>query len=276
MDFFIARYKIINKKRGKFMKKRLPILLLIPSLFAVSGCDAFLGGGSLTDLLDPLYIFHQEPKVPEEENENLSLAELIDPLHIIWTKDNEEQGGNQGNNNNQGNTTGGSTTGGNTTGGGQTTGQETGTLLDILKGKAKSIVAKVLNKAESAVVFADYEGDSSNADVYYYDSSSLTFVDVEVYYESFNTSLADTLKGYLPSGVTLSSNDDYLDLLEEYGAAWYDRTYTDGTYAYNIYVEAYDEMSDDEESYPAETYGCIFIYKASQQSAFEQYMSVDE
>lgn len=59
---------------------------------------------------------------------NLQLTDLIDPLHIIWKKDKEEdQGGNQNQgNNNQGNTTGGNTTGGNTTGGNTTGGNTTG------------------------------------------------------------------------------------------------------------------------------------------------------
>lgn len=217
------------------MKKRLPILLLLSSLFAMSGCD---------------FIQITDSKNSSNNNSNT-----------------QQNSGNTNSGNNQGN---------NSTGGQTTGGEKTGTLLDILKSKARSIGAKVLNKSESAITFGDFEGESADADVYYYDSSSLTFVDIETYVESFDTSLADTLKAYLPSGVTLVENNDYLELLEEYGAAWYDRIYSDGTYSYNIYVEAYDEMSDDEESYPAETFGCIFIYKTSQQSAFDAYMSEEE
>lgn len=218
------------------MKKRLPILLLLSSLFAMSGCD---------------FIQITDSKNSSNNNSNT-----------------QQNSGNTNSGNNEGNNQGNNTTGGQTTGG-----EETGTLLDILKSKARVIGSKVLNKSESAITFGDFESESADADVYYYDSSSLTFVDIETYVESFDTSLADSLKAYLPSGVTLVENNDYLELLEEYGAAWYDRIYSDGTYSYGIYVEAYDEMSDDEESYPAETYGCIYIYKTSQQSAFDAYFS---
>lgn len=160
------------------------------------------------------------------------------------------------------------------TSGGQTT---TVTLLDTLKGLAKPVAAKMLGKAESSITFGEYEDEDAFADVYYYDSTSLSFVDIEGYVESFNTSLADTLATYLPSGATLDYNNDYLDYLEDYGMALYDRYYVSGEYTYNIYVEAYDEMEDEDgETYPAETYSCIFIYKTSQESAFDAYFSAEE
>ena len=146
------------------------------------------------------------------------------------------------------------------------------TLLETLKAKAKSMASRILNKSESAITFAEYEGETADADVYYYDSTNLTFVDVEIYKESFDTNFADNLKAYLPSNAALTYSDDVLDYLDDYGMAWYDRYYSDGEYTYNIYVEAYDE----DDIYPAETYGCIFIFKTSQETAFDNYMSSEE
>lgn len=172
------------------------------------------------------------------------------------------------------NTDSGNTDSGNTTGGGQTT---EATLLDTLKGLAKPVAAKMLGKAESSVTFGEYEDENATADVFYYDSSSLTFVDVEDYTETFDTSLADKMVSYLPSGATLDFNNDYLDYLEDYGVAYYDRYYISGEYTYNIYVEAYDEYDwGDGEVDPAETYSCIYIYKTSQESAFDAYFSAEE
>lgn len=144
-------------------------------------------------------------------------------------------------------------------------------LLETLKEKAKVMAAKILKKSESNIEFADYESDVFDADVYYYDSTNLTFVDIEMYEESFDTNLADNLKTYLPSNAELTLNDDYLEYIED-GMAWYDRYYSDGQFTYDIYVEAYDEYEED----PAETYGSIFIFKTSQQDAFDEYMRSEE
>ena len=144
------------------------------------------------------------------------------------------------------------------------------TLLETLKEKARIIAAKVFETPESDITFADFEGEDS-ADVYFYDSPNLTFVDIEMYDDTYDTSLADNLKSHLPSNVTLYDNKDDFEY-EEYGMMFYDRYYKDSEFTYNVYVEAYDEYEED----PAETYGSIFIFKTSQEDAFNEYMTLEE
>lgn len=170
---------------------------------------------------------------------------------------------NNGNNSNQG--------GGNNPGSGGEENPPELSLLDTLKAKAKSMAADILNESESKIKFADYESDTSDADVYYYDSTNLTFVDIEIYKSSYDTSLADDLVEYLPSNAELDYKNDNFDY-EEYGMMFYDRYYSDDEFTYDIYVEAYDEYEDE----PAETFGCIFIFETSQQDAFDEYMTSEE
>lgn len=149
-------------------------------------------------------------------------------------------------------------------------------LLNNLKAKAKIIGANMLNKSESAVTFGEFEDEDAEADVYYYESNSLTFVDIEMYKEVCDKNLADNLKSYIPSTAKLSQNNDN-DEYADYGMYLYNRIYTDGELSYDIYVEAYEEYDwEDGDIDPAETYGCVFIYKTSQQTAFDNYMSAGE
>lgn len=151
-----------------------------------------------------------------------------------------------------------------------------GTLLSALKNLAKPVAAQVLNKSESSITFGEYEDEQAQADVYYYDSSSLTFVDIEDYSENFDQTAADTLATYLPSGAALDYNNDNFEY-GEYGMYYYDRYYVLGDYTFNIYVEAYDEYDwGDGDVDPAETYSSVFIYKTSQENAFNDYFSAEE
>lgn len=152
----------------------------------------------------------------------------------------------------------------------QNNNSQTESLIDTLKSMIKPIAAKMLNKSESSVSFGDYNDETSEADVYYYESSSLTFVVAADYKESYDTGMADKLKAYLPSGASLSKNNDFEDYAD-YGMMFYDRYYSLGEYTYNIYVEAYE--ADDE--YPAETSSYVFLYKTSQQSAYESFMTAE-
>ena len=220
------------------MKRKLLLCALLGTALTLSGCAS---------LLD---------KIPGGE-----LIKKLDVLNLI----SDEPGTT--------NQTGGNNSNNSSNAGGQT---QTGSLLDTLKAKAKPVAAKMLGKSESAITFGEYEDENSSADVYYYNASTLTFVDIETSTDSYDTGMADRIKSYLPSTATLSENSDYLDLMDDYGVAYYDRYYIDGDYTYNVYVEAYDEMSLEDETYPAESYGCVYIYKTSQQSAFDSYFSEEE
>lgn len=146
-------------------------------------------------------------------------------------------------------------------------------LVENLKNRAKPIAANLLNKSESSITFADFEDEEAEADIYYYDSSTLTFVVIVSYKDSYDSNYVNTLKSYIPSDAKLVKNDDDLEYAE-YGMEYYDRYYTSGQYTYDIYVEAYDEFDwGDGDVDPAETYGSIYIYKTSQQNAFDAFMS---
>lgn len=178
-----------------------------------------------------------------------------------------------GNGDNGGNNSAGNNSGGNS--GGDTIPEEFDTILDELKYIAKGIASEIFEIEKSEVTFGEFEDEDAEADVYYYDSSSLTFVDIEIYSDEFLEDLADDLEDFLPDDAELEENNDFLDYAD-YGMYYYDRYYSDGKFIYNIYVEAFEEYDwGDGDVDPAETCGSIYIYPESQSSAFDNYWDED-
>lgn len=228
------------------MKKSKTLLVgLLASAFALSGCDS-LPGGDLIKKLDFLNLMQdEEPTDGANNNEG---------------ENNNNNNGGENNNNNGGNN--------NNNGGG--TIDDTSTLLGQLKAQARSIAAKLTGKSEANITFAEFEDESAVADAYYYDSANLTFTLAGIYEETYEAGIADRIASYLPAGAvkTVDNNEDY----SEYGMIFFDVYYTAGEFTYNIYGGAYEASDED----PAETSVSVYIYKTSQEAAFEAYIYEEE
>lgn len=238
-------------------KSKIFLVGLLASAFALSGCGSLLEslpGGDLIKKLDFLNLMQdEEPTDGANNNEG---------------ENNNNNNGGENNNNNGGENNNNNSGNNNNNGGG--TIDDTSTLLGQLKAQARSIAAKLTGKSEANITFAEFEDESAEADAYYYDSANLTFTLAGIYEETYEVGIVDRIKGYLPAGAvkTVDNNEDY----SEYGMMFFDVYYTAGEFTYNIYGEAYE--ADDE--YPAETSVCVYIYKTSQEAAFEAYIYEEE
>ena len=147
-------------------------------------------------------------------------------------------------------------------GGGQT--HQDSELLVTLKGIITPIACQMLNCEASELVWLDYDSDDE-ADIYYYDTANLTFVELCAYSEELAFDEAQALlASFLPEGSEL--DDEASFDMSEYGYA--ELWYKTGDYYYILTVQSGENDAGEE------AVMCYFdIVLQSQGEAYAEYFA---